>query len=321
MNRFEWVSVRSVDDAIDQLRAGAVIKAGGVDLLDLMKEGIRSPGRVVSIQSIPGLDRIEANGSALHLGPLATLAEIGESEAVTEKWPALAAAASKAATPQIRNMATVAGNLLQRPRCWYFRSEDFHCLKKGGDLCFAQAGENEFHAIFDNDLCAIVHPSGMAIPLIAYGAAIEIAGASERRRIPLEKFFVPPTTDISRENSLGADEMIVGINVPSPRKGTRSGYIKQGQKESFDWPLADVAVVLEMDGNRIRSSSVILGSAAPVPRRAVAAEAFLEGKVLNESVAREAGRLAVSEATPLERNAYKVPLFRGVVARALLQAS
>lgn len=321
MNRFEWISVSSVDDAIAQLRDGAVVKAGGVDLLDRMKEGIDRPKRVVSITSIPGLDRIDADDVALRLGPLVTLSDIGDSPAVRSKWPAIAQAASKAATPQIRNMATVGGNLLQRPRCWYFRSEDFHCLKKGGDQCFAQEGENELHAIFDNDVCAIVHPSGMAVPLIAYGAAIEIAGAKERRRAPLDTFFVHPTVDLGRENSLGAGELIVGINVPAPRPGTRSAYVKQGQKESFDWPLADVATVLEMDGSRVRKASIVLGSAAAVPRRAHAAERYLEGKTLDDSVAREAGRIAVDGATPLARNGYKVQMFRVVVARALLAAS
>lgn len=321
MKSFEWISVRSVDDALAQLASGAVVKAGGVDLLDLMKEGLESPARVVSINAIPGLDRIQADETALHLGPLVTLGDIGDSPQVRASWPALSKAASAAATPQIRNMATVGGNLLQRPRCWYFRSESFHCLKKGGDHCFAQDGENQYHAVFDNDLCAIVHPSAMAVPLIAYGAALEIARAKERRRIPLDTFFVHPDVDVSREHSLGSDEMVVGINVPAPRPATRSSYIKQGEKESFDWPIADVAVVLEMNTSRIDKAKIVLGAAAAVPRRAHAAERFLAGKVIDEATAREAGRIAMEDATPLELNRYKIPLFRGVIARALLTAS
>ena len=321
MNRFEWIAVGSVDEAIDQLRSGAVLKAGGVDLLDRIKEGLDRPDRVVGLSAIQGLDRIHADTKALHLGPLVTLAHVGSSEHVKRSWPALAQAASSAATPQIRNMATVGGNLLQRPRCWYFRSSEFHCLKKGGDRCYAQEGENQFHAVFDNDVCAIVHPSGMAVPLMAYGAVLEIAGPNERRHVPIESFFVHPTDQIERENSLQSDEMIVAINVPTPRDGTRSAYLKQGEKESFDWPIADAAVVLEMDGPTIRHASIVLGAAAAVPRRAAAAERYLTGRSLNENAAAEAGRLAMEGATPLDQNRYKVPLFETIIARTLLAAS
>lgn len=321
MNRFEWTSAASIDDAIEQLRAGAVAKAGGVDLLDRIKEGLDRPARVVSISSIPGLGRIETDEKALHLGPLVTLSEIGDSSQVARQWPALAQAASRAATPQIRNMATVGGNLLQRPRCWYFRSEEFDCLKKGGDRCFAQSGENELHAVFDNDVCAIVHPSGMAVPLMAYGATLEIAGPNGRRNVPIESFFVHPSVNIDREHSLGSDEMIVAIEVPVPKRGTRSAYVKQGEKESFDWPLADVAVALEMNGSTISRASIILGSAAAIPRRATTAERYLAGRTLDESAAREAGRLAMEGATPLAQNEFKLPLFRAIVARTLLVAA
>lgn len=320
MNRFEWISVSSVDEAIEQLRSGAVVKAGGVDLLDRMKEGLDSPERVVGIGSVPDLDAIRADETALHVGALATLAEIGSSPQVASRWPALAQAASSAATPQIRNVATVGGNLLQRPRCWYFRSSDFDCLKKGGDRCYAQDGENQFHAVFDNEVCAIVHPSGMAVPLIAYGAAVDIAGPKERRRVPLESFFVHPSDDMEREHSLRPDELVVGIEVPAPGAGTRSAYIKQGEKESFDWPIADVAVALEMAGSTVRSASIVLGAAAAVPRRAKSSEEFLVGRALTEETAGEAARLAMEGATPLSRNSYKIPLFRAIIARTLLRA-
>lgn len=320
MDRFEWTSVISVEEAIDQLRSGAVVKAGGVDLLDRMKEGLDSPKRVVGIGSIPGLDAIRVEEKGLHLGSLVTLAEIGGSSQVASRWPALAQAASSAATPQIRNMATVGGNLLQRPRCWYYRSIEFNCLKKGGDHCHAQDGENQFHAVFDNDVCAIVHPSGMAVPLIAYGAAVDIAGPKERRRVPLESFFVHPTDDMEREHSLRPDELLVGIEVPAPRAGTRSAYIKQGEKESFDWPIADVAVALEMDGSTVRSASIVLGAAAAVPRRAKSSEEYLVGRTLSEKTAGEAAGLAMDGATPLSRNSYKIPLFRTIIARTLLSA-
>lgn len=321
MKRFEWVSAGSIDDALDQLALGAVAKAGGVDLLDRMKEGLERPERVVNLRTIPGLDRIEADSRELRIGPLVTMTQLGESPEVAKRWPALAQAAAKAATPQIRNMATVGGNLLQRPRCWYFRSEAFHCLKKGGDQCYAIPGENQYHAIFDNDVCAIVHPSAAAVPLMAYAASIEIAGPNGRRKAALETFFVHPHQDLRREHSLRDDELIVGIQVPAPAAGTRGAYLKQGEKESFDWPVADAAVVLEMDGRSVRRASIVMGAAAAVPRRASAAEAFLAGKRISDSVAKEAARLALDGATPLSKNAYKVPLYRTVVARTILEAA
>ncbi|HVR43102.1 MAG TPA: FAD binding domain-containing protein [Thermoanaerobaculia bacterium] len=321
MNRFEWVAPSTLDEALDHLARGGVAKAGGVDLLDRMKEGLDRPARVVSLAAIPGLDRIESDRDGLRLGPLATLARIGDSAEVRSRWRALAQAADKAATPQIRNMATVGGNLLQRPRCWYFRSEAFDCLRKGGDHCPAIAGENQYHAIFDNDLCAIVHPSAAAVPLIAYGAVLEIAGSRGSRQTPLESFFVHPRDQVTREHSLAADELIVAIRVPAPASGSRAAYLKQGEKESFDWPIADAAAVLEMDGPALRRASIILGAAAPVPRRARAAEAYLRGKLLSEATAAEAARLALDGATPLSKNGYKVPLYRTVVARTLLVAA
>jgi xanthine dehydrogenase YagS FAD-binding subunit len=320
MNRFEWVPATSVDQAISHLRSGAVAKAGGIDLLDMMKEGLTSPPRLVNIRTIPGLDRIAEEGGGVAIGPLATLTRIAASETVRRRLPALAAAAFAAATPNIRNAATAGGNLLQRPRCWYFRRSEFNCLKKGGDRCYAIEGENEYHAIFDNGVCAIVHPSSLAVPLVAYGASVAIEGGSGKRQVPLERFFVHPHDDLSRENVLAADELVVGITVPLPAKGTRSAYVKQGEKESFDWPLADAAVVLGMNGSQVRSASIVLGAAAAVPMRARKAEEFLGGKRLDEANARQAAALAVEGATPLEKNGYKVPMFRAVVARALLSA-
>jgi xanthine dehydrogenase YagS FAD-binding subunit len=321
MNRFEWVQATSIEAALAQLAEGATAKAGGVDLLDRMKEGIEAPTRIVNIRTIPGLDRIEAEAKGLKIGPLVTLTQLAESAVIRKTWPALAEAAFKAATPQIRNMASVGGNLLQRPRCWYFRSSEFHCLKKGGDQCYAIPGENQYHAIFDNDVCAIVHPSAAAIPLMAYGATLEITSAKGKREQPLESFFVHPREDVLRENSLGAGEMITAIRVPLPKGGTKAAYLKQGEKESFDWPLADVAAVIEMSGAAVRKASIILGAAAAVPRRATGAEKYLAGKRLDETTAREAGRIATEGATPLSGNGYKVALFQAVIARALMGAA
>jgi xanthine dehydrogenase YagS FAD-binding subunit len=318
--RFEWTNARSIDDAIDQLSDKAIVKAGGIDLMDRLKEGLDAPSRLVNIRVISGLDYVKEESGWLRIGPMTTLAAIAEHPLIRQRYTALADAALKAATPQIRNMATVGGNLLQRPRCWYFRSDQFHCLRKGGDRCFAQDGENEYHAIFDNNVCAIVHPSAAACALTALGAKVEVKGKNGTREIALDDLFVRPETDITREHVLKANELLTEIRVPAPSDATRSAYTKVGQKESFDWPLAEVAVVLERRAGVVSRASIVLGAAAPAPWRATAAEKALAGKPLNEQIALEAAAAAMKGATPLSGNAYKIPIFEAVVRRTILAA-
>jgi xanthine dehydrogenase YagS FAD-binding subunit len=321
ITRFEWTNARSIDDAIGQLNEKTILKAGGVDLMDRLKEGLDAPTRLVNVRTIAGLDFVKEESGWLRVGPMVTLAAIGEHPAIRRRYTALAEAALNAATPQIRNMATVGGNLLQRPRCWYFRSDQFHCLRKGGDRCFAQDGENEYHAIFDNDVCAIVHPSAAACALTALGAKVEVKGKNGMREIALDDLFVRPETDITREHVLKADELLTEIRVPAASDANRSAYIKVGQKESFDWPLAEVAVVLETRGGVVNKASIVLGAAAPAPWRATAAEKTLAGKPLNGQNAHEAAAAAVQGATPLSGNAYKIPLFEAVVRRTIIAAA
>jgi xanthine dehydrogenase YagS FAD-binding subunit len=259
--------------------------------------------------------------TGLQLGPLVTLAQLDADPTIRRRYTALADAAGHAATPQIRNMATVGGNLLQRPRCWYFRSEQFHCRKKGGERCFAIEGENQYHAIFGNQLCAIVHPSATATALVALGARLALTNAKQTREVALEEFFVKPEEDVRRENSLGADELITLIRVPALPAGASSAYLKQGEKESFDWPIAEVAVVLEREGGRVSRAAIILGAAAPVPLRAIEAERALAGQVVNEETARAAARAAVKDASPLSENNYKVAIFETLARRAILAAA
>ena len=323
MNRFEWVNANSVDQALASITEGAAFKAGGVDLLDLMKDGITTPSRLVNIRQISGLDEITENeltenDLGLRIGPLATLTQIEGHPVVQKKYAALAQAASRIATPQIRNMATIGGNLVQRPRCWYFRSEDFHCRKKGGTHCFAQDGENDYHAIFDNRVCAIIHPSGMAVPLVALNARVEITTKKGKREVALEEFFTSPAADVRRENILEPGELITGIVVPAT--DARTAYFKQGEKESFDWPLADVAVALTMQGSRCSRASVVLGGAAPYPYRSKAAEEKLSNSEVTEGSARAAAEAAMATASPLEKNAYKVPIFEAIIRRTILRA-
>jgi xanthine dehydrogenase YagS FAD-binding subunit len=339
MNRFEWKSARSVGDAAGAVNAtvadamhsksgppgtkAVVLKAGGVDLLDLMKEGLLTPKRVVNLRAVPELGRIlEEKDGSVRVGSMATLAQLAAHPAIRARYRALAQATGNSASPQLRNMATLGGNLLQRPRCWYFRSLEHHCARKGGQTCFAFAGENAYHAIFGQNGCAIVHPSTSATALVALDARVELTGAKgTKRTVTLESFFVPPERDIGRENDLKPGEILTAVLLPSASANMRSAHGRQGELDSFDWPVADVAVALDMEeSGTCRRAAVVLGAAAPVPHRARSAEQTLTGRRITDEVAREAAHAALAGAAPLSGNAYKLPIFEALVRRAVLAA-
>jgi xanthine dehydrogenase YagS FAD-binding subunit len=321
MKTFTLVRPRTIDEAVREAAKPKVeLKAGGVDLVDRMKEGLDAPDTVVSLADIPGRGEIAA-GPPARIGSMATLARIAADAGLRAQYPALAEAASGAATPQIRHMATIGGNLAQRPRCWYYRSADFDCRKKGGSECYAQHGENRFHAIFDTDiLCCCIHPSATGTALLAYGATLETVSAKGKRKVSMEDFFHRPTEDATRENTLGYGEIIETIVLPAPAEGTRAVYRKLKEKESFDWPIVETCVVLTTSGGAVRDARVVLGSVAPTPRRSLEAEAVLKGAKPSDELARRAAEAAVAKAKPLEHNAYKVRLARVELERALRQA-
>ncbi len=318
MKPFTLVHAKSLPEASrEAAKPKAELKAGGVDLLDRMKEGFDNPQIVVSIASVPGLDKIET-GPPAKLGALATLASIAANPGMQKVYPALAAAAAGAATPQIRNMATLGGNLCQRPRCWYYRLEEFDCRKKGGADCFAKEGENRFHAVFDTDLlCCCVHPSATGTALSAYGASLEVVSAKGKRTLPIDKFFYRPTESATVENTLSPGEIVESVSIPAQGPGARSVYRKLKEKESFDWPLVEVAVVLSITGGSIQNSRVVFGSVAPIPYRSPEAEAALNGSKPGLETAKRAAEAAVRAAKPLSQNAYKVRLARVELERAL----
>jgi xanthine dehydrogenase YagS FAD-binding subunit len=321
MKPFALVPASSLAQAArEAAKPRTALKAGGVDLLDRMKEGLEAPARVVSIAGIQGHDGIEA-GPPGRIGALATLARIAADERLRQVYPALAAAAEGAATPQIRHMATLGGNLCQRPRCWYYRLEEFDCRKKGGKDCFALDGENRFHAIFDTDLlCCCLHPSATAAALLVYGATLETIGPKRKRTIPIDEFFVRPTEDPTRENVLAPGEIISSISLPPPKPGSRSVYRKLKEKESFDWPIVEACVRVAVEAGTVRDARVVLGSVAPVPWRCFEAERALAGAPASAETARKAAEAAVASAKPLAQNAYKVRLARVELERALREA-
>ena len=331
MKPFEWTNPANVNEAVKMLTvttAGDIDEAprpiaGGQDLLTTMKDYMSRPARVVNLKSIRGLDRITLNAKGLTIGALVTLTELAEHAGVQKSYPGLVDAALSIATPQIRNLGTVGGNLCQRPRCWYFRLEEVICLKKGGEECYAASGENKYNAIIAGGPSFIVHPSDLAPMLVALGARVTVAGAKGKRVIPLDKFFTLPSEgNIRRENVLENDEIITEINVPASPLATHSTYLKFKERESLDFALASVAAAVQLAPNKtVRASRIVLGGVAPIPWRVPAAENYLTGKTLSPDVLAEAGKLALAEAKPLEKNAYKVPLAQTLVRRALAKAA
>lgn len=323
MNRFEFVEAPGFDDAARWTKdPSTVARAGGIDVMDLMKEHLLEPDRVVSLRRIAGGAGVKEEDGNLVIGSLTTLAALAADPLVRARARAVAVAAGEAASPQIRNQATVAGNLLQRPRCWYFRREELVCARKGGPECLAHDGENRFHAIFGNDRCAIVHPSNLAPALMVHDAFVRtVKPDGSKREIEVAKLFLTPEMAIYKEHCLEPGEMVVDLVVPKRAGGDRSTYAVLREKQSFDWPLVAASARVVLDGAVVREARIVLGSVCPVPLRREEAEAFLSGKPLDETTAREAGRLAVKGATPLAQNGYKVALASVLTARALLAAA
>ena len=330
MKAFEWTNPASINEAVKMLNvvSGDIDEAprpiaGGQDLLTTMKDYTSRPVRLVNLKNISGLNSITLNARGLTIGALVTLTELEEHAGVRKSFPGLAEAAHSIATPQIRNLGTVGGNLCQRPRCWYFRLEEVICLKKGGSECYAANGENKYNAIIGGGPSHIVHPSDLAPMLLALGASVTVVGAEGKRVIPLDKFFTLPSEgSIRRENVLRNDEIITHIQVPASPVAGRSTYLKFKERESMDFALASVAAAVQLGGNNsVTQAVLVLGGVAPIPWRAAAAEKFLVGKTLSDDVLAEAGKLALEGAQPLEKNAYKVPLTQTLVRRALAKAA
>ena len=331
MKAFEWTNPTTVNQAVKMLSVasqGDIDEAprpiaGGQDLLTTMKDYMSRPPRLVNLKSIRGLNSITLNARGLTIGALVTLTELEEHAGVRKSFPGLAEAALSVATPQIRNLGTVGGNLCQRPRCWYFRLEEVVCLKKGGSECYAASGENKYNAILGGGPSFIVHPSDLAPMLVALGATVTVTGAGGKRVIPLDKFFTLPSEgDVRRENVLKNEEIITEIQVPASPLAARSTYLKFKERESLDFALASAAVAVRMAPNRtVRDVRIVLGGVAPVPWRVPAAEKFLIGKSLQPDVLAEAGKIALAGATPLEKNEYKVPLAQTLIRRALTKAA
>ena len=319
MRSFAFVDAATDKDVVAVLsteRNRVLPLAGGVDLLALMKDAIVAPDTLVSLRSLEAA--IAPGDGGLRIGAAATLSDLAEHATIRRLYPALASVADEIGTPQIRNQSTVGGNIMQRPRCWYFRNEEFVCLKKGGSRCHAVEGENQYHAIFGDGPCHIVHPSDLAVVCAAYDARFRVLGPAGSRDIDAGEFFQMPNVNLYGETVLQPNEILTHVLLPAPP--ARSAAYAVRVRQSGDWPLAMAAVSLAMDNDTVLSSRIVLGAVAPIPWRVPAAERALVGRAINEVSASDAAVTAVAGARGLSGNAYKIQIARTAVKRAVLRA-
>ena len=322
MQNFEYANPKTLKEATALMGSSwsdAAVLAGGTDLVNLMKDYIEAPKRVVSIRGIKELGGISKSGQGVRIGATATLDDIMNNALIRSEFPALVAAARGVASPQIRNMGTVGGDLLQRPRCWYYRN-GFGLLGQQNGKSLVTDGENQYHAIFSSGPAYFVSASSLGPALVALGATVKLVSASGNRDVPVAEFFVTPNSGTERETVLKPNEILTEINVPAAR-GAKNATYEIRERDAVDWPLATASVSLRMKGNAIESGMIVLGHVAPVPHVAADAAKMLAGKTISEATAEEIGKAAVAGAKPLANNAYKVKLASVAVKRALLSAT
>ena len=322
MKAFTYVNAANEKEAIAALgteRGRFLPLAGGMDLLAMMKDYIAQPDRLVNVKNLDRTIRKTPDGG-LRIGAAVTLAELAANADAAKLYPALVQAAEEVGTPQIRNAGTLGGNLNQRPRCWYFRNEEFNCLKKGGSRCFAVDGENQYHAIFGDGPCHIVHPSSLAVPAIALNATFRVVGPTGERQVPAGDYYQMPDRNLFGETVLAPNELLTHVILPAPG-GARNATYEVRFKQSHDWPLAIASVSLSMNGKTVRGARIVMGVVAPVPWRSAPAEASLTGKTMSEEAAMAAADAAVTGVKPMTQNAYKVQIARTAVKRAIMKAA
>src|SRR2546429_841636 len=329
MRAFELYDATTVSEAVtvlkqDSDRAVKVV-GGGSDLVGgILKDwvhgkGLPFPDVLIDLTTIKDLTQINAGSSEASIGAAATLSEVIDHKDIQAKFPLLVAAAQSVASPLIRNFGTLGGNVNQRPRCWFFRGEDFNCYKKGGDFCYAVTGDNRYHAIIGGELCYIVHPSDTATALLALNAKAKISGVGGDREVAFDNYFIGPREDVLRENVLKKDEFVTHITIPNPASGTKMAWNKLKDRQVYDFALTSVAVSFTMNGNNWNDGRVVVGGVSPVPYRAKVVEDALKGKDI-KATAKQAAAQIRTVARPMSLNAYKVDLAVGLIERTILDA-
>lgn len=321
MKNFQYgkpTSLEQVTSFLARGNANVFVMAGGTDLLGEIKEGLIEPDIVIDLKAVPGLAYIKKEKDAVAIGALTAVADLAEDPMIQQDYRVLYEAAKVIASPQLRNMGTVGGNLCQRPRCWYYRDARVVCSKKGGSKCYAEKGRNKYHAIFAGGICYAVYPSDLAPAFIALEAIAVIASPQGERTIPLAEFYAPPIVNVRKENVLGKQEVVKEIRIPLAKKNEKSTYQKFIERGSWDFAVVSAAVKAALSGATIEDIRIVCGGVAPIPWRLKKVEAALKGKKATESEARKAAKTALAEAAPLAENGYKIELLETMIARAVV---
>ena len=315
---FSYVRVNSAEEAIKHLSSGeARLHAGGTDLLGCLRDGVFGADKLVSISGLKELQGIKLKSDGgLRIGAMTTLAEIAKNEEINEQYAGLAQAAAEVASPQLRNQGTIGGNICQKPRCWYYRG-DFHCLRKGGKICYAIGGEDQYHCIFGGHRCFMVHPSDTAAALLALEATVHIVGPLGKRSVLIDDFFILPGKIVQQETVLEPGEIVTGVSLPPAKAGSVSRYRKVRARRSWDFALAGLAASLVFDGRHVVDARLVLSGAAPVPWRSWEAEKAIIGSRLDQKSVERAAQAAVGKARPMTHNGYKITLFQGLIVEEL----
>jgi xanthine dehydrogenase YagS FAD-binding subunit len=321
MREFKIAQPRTVDELaalLAETREPVAMMAGGTDLLDELKSGVAAAGLVVDLQTVAGLAGIAPEKDGLRIGAMTRVVELAEDAVVAKDYPSLKQAALSLATPQLRNVGTVGGNLCQRPRCWYYRDPEVVCRKKGGFNCYAFQGRNKYHAIFGGSGCFIVYPSDLAPALISLGAKATIGSAKGDKVVPLEQFYALPGVNVTRENFLERGQFLKSVWVPTPKAGQKAAYVKLKERGTWDFALVSSAVAGVVKDGRFAEIAVVMGGVAPIPWRLKKAEDMLRGKPVSEALVRQAADAALKDASPLRENGFKADLVFAALKQAVL---
>jgi xanthine dehydrogenase YagS FAD-binding subunit len=321
MREFKIAQPRTVDELaalLAETREPVAMMAGGTDLLDELKSGVAAAGLVVDLQTVAGLAGIAPEKDGLRIGAMTRVVELAEDAVVAKDYPSLKQAALSLATPQLRNVGTVGGNLCQRPRCWYYRDPEVVCRKKGGFNCYAFQGRNKYHAIFGGSGCFIVYPSDLAPALISLGAKATIGSAKGDKVVPLEQFYALPGVNVTRENFLERGQFLKSVWVSTPKAGQKAAYVKLKERGTWDFALVSSAVAGVVKDGRFAEIAVVMGGVAPIPWRLKKAEDMLRGKPVSEALVRQAADAALKDASPLRENGFKADLVFAALKQAVL---
>jgi xanthine dehydrogenase YagS FAD-binding subunit len=321
MREFKIAEPRTADELaalLNETREPVALMAGGTDLIDELKSGVEKAGLVIDLRKVEGLAGIARDKDGLRIGAMARVVELAEDAAVARDFPSLRQAALSLATPQLRNMGTVGGNLCQRPRCWYYRDPQVVCRKKGGFNCYAFQGRNKYHALFGGGSCFIVYPSDLAPALISLSAKATVGSARDDMVVPLERFYALPDVNVARENVLEKGQFLKSVWVPAPKPGQKAAYVKLKERGTWDFALVSAAVAGVVQGGVFAEIAVVMGGVAPVPWRLKKAEDVLRGKPATETSVRQAVEAALQDASPLRENGYKADLVFAALKEAVL---